>query len=401
MRKITQKSNTVTPDKTVPFGNIRDKTTLIGGTPVNTDVYEDMHQFYQKLFEAANVKPNELKENSVNGFQMMAALGQMISRVINPMVFDKFFSSTNVIGDFTGSWLSIAYGSGIYVRAGNNGTAGIISISPDGINHELVLTAAVGDNFVAVDVSDTGVIIGIAQNGGFVSTVYTSLDYGQNWTTFLVPGSFPAFDIAFASGSEWGIIGLDGTGGFFMHTTDNGANYITTSLAAGTVPNKVIYGGGQFCITLAGTGTQQIAFTVDGSSFTLPVHTATINQMVSATYAVINEDYYGYGSTTADKVFIIVSNNVSGVPVALHGDETALTTVTLPNENFRAVEYGNGKIVMLSISATNDANITQSFDFFRNFQAVSNSLTLDVYDVAYAGGKFVMCGVKETTPLMQ
>ena len=401
MKKITQKANTVLADITVPFGNIRDKTTLIGGTPVNTDVYEDMHQFYQKLFEAANVKPNELKENAVNGFQMIAALGQMISRVINPMVFDKFFSSTNVIGDFTGSWIATAYGGGYYVRGGTVAGAGSVSISPDGITHELVLTMPVGENVIDVDINENGVIIAISQGAGFAGFIYTSLDYGQNWTSIPQSGGFPVTGVASAGGSEWGIAGVDGTGGFFMYTIDNGANYTTTSLTAGTVTNKVTYGGGQFCIVLAGTGTQQIAFTVDGSVFTLPVHTATINQLVSVCYAEVNSDYYGYGSATADNVFIIVSNNAAGTAIALHGDETGLTTETLPNESFRSVAYGNGKIIMLSVSATNDANITQSFDFFKNFQAVSNSLTLDVYDVAYAGGKFVMCGVKETTPIIQ
>ena len=47
--KLEDKTRVDAPDYDYPFGKIRDKTESEGGTPVNTEVYGDFHQFFAKM----------------------------------------------------------------------------------------------------------------------------------------------------------------------------------------------------------------------------------------------------------------------------------------------------------------------------------------------------------------
>ncbi len=74
MIPITSKPNTEAPSSDYPFGNIKDKQTGIPGTPVNKEVYADIHQFFSKLMDYAGVTPNGLPDNEYSGWQLMEAL---------------------------------------------------------------------------------------------------------------------------------------------------------------------------------------------------------------------------------------------------------------------------------------------------------------------------------------
>jgi hypothetical protein len=72
--RITDKPNTEAPSTAYPYGNIRDKTISINGTPVNKMVYADFHQFFAKLMDFAGVTPNGLPDNEYSGWQLFESL---------------------------------------------------------------------------------------------------------------------------------------------------------------------------------------------------------------------------------------------------------------------------------------------------------------------------------------
>lgn len=74
MRPLADKPNTDAPDSDYPFGKIRDNPGNNTGTPINEVVYGDIHQFFEKLMNAAAITPNGLPENQTNGFQLYEAL---------------------------------------------------------------------------------------------------------------------------------------------------------------------------------------------------------------------------------------------------------------------------------------------------------------------------------------
>jgi hypothetical protein len=76
---IVDKPNTDGPDGTYPYGNIRDNAGAGDGTPVNTLVYADFHQFFARLMAIAGVVANGLPDNAANGFQLFVALGAYIN----------------------------------------------------------------------------------------------------------------------------------------------------------------------------------------------------------------------------------------------------------------------------------------------------------------------------------
>lgn len=79
---LQTKTNTDPPAGDYPYGNIRDDNGSGNGTPVNKEVYADFHQFFAKLLDNGGVIPNDLPENSANGFQYSTALNNIISAFV-------------------------------------------------------------------------------------------------------------------------------------------------------------------------------------------------------------------------------------------------------------------------------------------------------------------------------
>lgn len=71
------KPNVDLADSDYPFGKIRDRAGATNGTPVNTEVYGDFHQFFEKLMSVAGIAANELPDNDYNGFQLFQALAKL------------------------------------------------------------------------------------------------------------------------------------------------------------------------------------------------------------------------------------------------------------------------------------------------------------------------------------
>ena len=71
---ITQKPNTSAPSDDFPLGNIKDRVGANPGTPVNTEVYGDFHQFFAQLMQQGGVTPNNVPDNEYSGYQLIEGL---------------------------------------------------------------------------------------------------------------------------------------------------------------------------------------------------------------------------------------------------------------------------------------------------------------------------------------
>lgn len=77
MKLLATKTNVAAPSVAYPFGNIRNKTLSVAGTPVDVEVYGDFHQFFEKMFDASSLTANGLADNVTNGFQLYEAFVEL------------------------------------------------------------------------------------------------------------------------------------------------------------------------------------------------------------------------------------------------------------------------------------------------------------------------------------
>jgi len=109
MISLLQKTNVDGPDSEWPYGTIRDKTMSQSGTPVNHEVYSDIHQFFMKMMDEAVITPNNQFDNEYNGWQLYEALIELITRYnnrYNRYTDDAVFISEKIttISGFYKSW---------------------------------------------------------------------------------------------------------------------------------------------------------------------------------------------------------------------------------------------------------------------------------------------------------
>lgn len=73
-KDLANKPNTSTSDiNKFPYEEIQDETANQDGTPVNKEVYQDLHYFFQKLMDEAGISFNGLFDNANDGFQFWDA----------------------------------------------------------------------------------------------------------------------------------------------------------------------------------------------------------------------------------------------------------------------------------------------------------------------------------------
>ncbi len=88
---LENKPNVDAPDSDYPYGKIRDNNGSGNGTPVNTLVYGDFHQFFAKLMAEAGISPNELPDSDYSGFQLFESLDTYIrDRIFNSEAWAGF-----------------------------------------------------------------------------------------------------------------------------------------------------------------------------------------------------------------------------------------------------------------------------------------------------------------------
>lgn len=101
---LGSKPNVDGPDSDYPYGKIRDKTGTVNGTPLNTLVHGDFHQFFAKLLDNSGVIANGLPDNLTNTFQYFQALWQF-----GNLNFVKDFI-TPLLGTYTTNDLIVLWG---------------------------------------------------------------------------------------------------------------------------------------------------------------------------------------------------------------------------------------------------------------------------------------------------
>ncbi len=74
-RSLQNKPQVEAPSARYPEGRIKDDDgSGTTGTPVNEDVYGDIHQFFARLMAENGITPNEIPDNAYDGFQLIKAL---------------------------------------------------------------------------------------------------------------------------------------------------------------------------------------------------------------------------------------------------------------------------------------------------------------------------------------
>lgn len=105
---LASKQNVIAPGGNYPYGDIKDDDGTGNGTPVDRNVYADFHQFFARLMAQAGVTPNNLPDNSANGFQLYQALLNTISTngpIITLEIGDWNMDSTGSVTVNAPSWL--------------------------------------------------------------------------------------------------------------------------------------------------------------------------------------------------------------------------------------------------------------------------------------------------------
>jgi len=102
--KLENKTRVEAPDVDYPFGNIKDSTPTVKGTPVNVEVYGDFHQYFAKLLEESGITANDLPDNFTNGFQYFQALINTMNSAVGKAII------LSLIGPYTADDVVVLYG---------------------------------------------------------------------------------------------------------------------------------------------------------------------------------------------------------------------------------------------------------------------------------------------------
>jgi hypothetical protein len=84
-RSLASKQNVTAPGGDYPYGRIKNNSGGNNGTPVNEEVYGDVHQFFERLMAIAGTAFNGQPDNNGNGFQLFVALQTVIQSYITAL----------------------------------------------------------------------------------------------------------------------------------------------------------------------------------------------------------------------------------------------------------------------------------------------------------------------------
>jgi alpha-tubulin suppressor-like RCC1 family protein len=280
-----------------------------------------------------------------------------------------------------GSWMGLAYGSGIFVSVLYQNITNPAATGP----HSFA-TSADGINWTNIPIAS--------------GNLWKSVAYGD--------GKFVAFGGGFGGGSQNAAISSDGTSWSFattvsnaydnvryvgnkfiitartqlyqsLLTSDDGISWTLKTLPGGTKYwNNVEYGNGKFVAVAGGVGNTSdiVAISNDGNTWTseiLPVSNAWID--------------IAYGNNT----FIAVVS--SGNTIVTSPDGTNWTQRPLPKSGtWRSITYGNNKFVIVG----NDNTILSSNDGITWTQTTS-SITTDWNTIRYGNDRFVAVSNEQTS----
>lgn len=73
MKRLINKPNVDGVSAAYPFGNMRDRSSGVQGSEMNTEFHTDYVQFFEKMFDESGLTANGLPDNFTNGFQLFDA----------------------------------------------------------------------------------------------------------------------------------------------------------------------------------------------------------------------------------------------------------------------------------------------------------------------------------------
>lgn len=99
MIRLQDKQDVEAPSGDYPYGSIQDQGMSVDGTPVNRQVYSDIHQFFEKMFFESGLTANGLPDNEANGYQLFEALQNTFTRgVLTPVLNKKIVTTVLELG---------------------------------------------------------------------------------------------------------------------------------------------------------------------------------------------------------------------------------------------------------------------------------------------------------------
>ena len=180
-RKLSTKESVTPPGGDYPYGRIKDDTGSQDGTPVNEEVYGDIHQFFERLMDEAEVAFNNFPDNSYSGFQYFTALTNYIKGVIDN--YPQLRSKVVEIGSWnmdTAATVAVTHGISDYRKI--RSISGVLRDDGDTILAPIPYVSDVVADILSVSgVSSTTITLRRVTGGQFDNTSYddTTISRGK------------------------------------------------------------------------------------------------------------------------------------------------------------------------------------------------------------------------------
>ena len=211
-------------------------------------------------------------------------------------------------------WRSVAYGNGVWVAVARTGTNRVMRSTDDGENW--TAHAATEANAWRSVAYGNGVWVAVASGG--TNRVMRSTDDGENWTAHAATEANNWFSVAYGNG-VWVAVSYDGTNQI-MRSTDDGATWTAVAATEANGWYSVAYGNGVW-VAVAYTGTNRVMRSVDavasssssaGADAGVPGIFLTVAGPVgrSASEAPV---YYGADRVAVTSTYLLTVTRVSSV----------------------------------------------------------------------------------------
>jgi hypothetical protein len=327
--KLSDKPNVEAPSTEYPFGSIQDKISMVqSGTPVNRLVYNDMHQFFEKLCDYVSKNRNGRPDNGFNGFELFEAMLDLIE-TRKDLVSEWLIQTSSQ----DNTWVDIDYGAGLFVAVSSDGVNRVMT-SPDGVTWTNRTAPLYFYNSIAYG---NGLFIIGGDISGLTNDIATSTD-GITWTASTTPFPFGSIRIKFINGKFWALMGSVGNINSIWFSTD-GLSWTMVTHPAFNNPNDITYGNGLY-IVITNAGTDRVMTSPDGITWTL--QTVPVNRS-------FNRITYGNG------LFVAISGT-SGF-ATISNDGINWTDQAIAANIFTGITYGAGKFIAISRDAASDRSI--------------------------------------------